>query len=172
MMESWQVILIIGLCSFPIVFTIVGAVLTYYLNKEEMTTDHEKRMQEEISQAIPYENLEEANNEIVSTNIKPAVIYGLYFTISIPIIVKIFGGIKYGPNLPYTVFLLAVGIPFLICFCHFLMKVEKRRCRILASDFDYRSKSQSIVEWIAIIPAIYLLLIMAMLKISNMLIEH
>jgi hypothetical protein len=169
-METWQIVVLIGLCSLPIIVLLVGTTLTIILNKEEISKDYERREKEEILNATPYASSDEANKEFLSDSIKFALGYGLYFLISVPLLVKFFGGIKYGPNLPYTVFLIVVGIPFLVCFYHILLKIENRRTRIKASKLMNKPGQQLIAHWIVIVPTLIVFLIMVLLKVSNSLI--
>ena len=170
MVETWLLVLLYTLIAFPVIFLLFGVAWTFVANREEMSGDFERRMQEEINNTIPYESIEEAKKDIESDTLKPVIAYGLYFLISIPVLVKIFGSIQYGPNLPYSVFLAMVGIPFLVCFCHILIKVDHKRTRMRASNFSGKSDKQSIVDWIVVIPVLYVLLIIAVLGVSNTLI--
>lgn len=114
-----------------------------------------------------YENLKTARREILRDNFKIMTWYGIYFLVAVPNIVHYFKGIRYGPNLPYVLFLLAVGIPFLICFIHVVSKADMQRSRLLATGANRKESSKFVINWILILPAVYVTEVQFLYKISN-----
>jgi hypothetical protein len=165
--ELGEKIVLYTLMGFLVIF--LGSIaLTLLLNKKEIKKDRKKRTEAEIKEAVPYSNIEQAKKQVVSENLRLMLWYGVYYVISIPTIVLFLGEIKYGPNLPYTIFLIVTGIPFLICFMQVILKVEKQRLRLLASGVPSKSLSFYLVNWIVLIPLIFVvILIPLLLKISK-----
>jgi hypothetical protein len=141
--------------------------IAYILNKEELNKGIQERRREEIKQALPYANAHHAKKELASNAIKPMAWYGLYFIISISVLIYKFGKIEFGDNTPYTVSLIVIGIPWLACFGHALVKLDTHRNRMLASGIPDVSTSLFSGNWVVFSPVIYLYLIVIIVKISN-----
>ena len=163
MNETWVVIII----SLPVVFLFAAIVFVIWQNWDEIKGDSIKRIQDDINRAVPYESKAEAKNDIIRTIAKPAIMYCTYFLIVIPLLVGINGGITYGPNSPYTVFLIVVGIPFIACFNQLFMKTDNLRNRMIRSSFSDMPDKQSILPWVVAILVFYLFYIKFLFKISN-----
>jgi len=103
--------------------------------------DQKKRQIKEINQATPFTDVSEAKRQALSGNVKIILGYGIYFVSVVPILVLLLGKIQYGPNIPYLIFLFAVGIPWLVCFLQSLLRAEKQRVRFRASNFPSKPSS-------------------------------
>lgn len=165
---EWAVILGFG----PVIlFLVIPMTITYFVNKIEITADQQKREIEEINKAIPFKDVPEAKQQALSGNVKIILGYGVYFVTVVPILVLMLGKIHYGPNIPYLIFLLATGIPWLACFVQSLMRAENQRLRFKASNLSPRSSSVFSINGIALIPFILLIMITVVLRISNLVLQ-
>lgn len=155
------------LLSIAVLIMVVFIPIVFIINKEELTQGLNNRLDEEINQALPYANAYEANREFVSSSIRPMVWYGLYFIVSVSVLIHVFGRIEFADNTPYTVSLIVLGIPWLICFAHAFNNLNTHRTRMLASRLPEESVSFFHAYWPVLVPFIYLYLIVTIVKISN-----
>ena len=147
----------------PLLALIIGLWIFFIGSKESC----EQKWSEELAAAKPYTDEQKSNTSISRENFHILSRYLLYFIIIIPILVHFLGKIKYGPNMPYTSFLVIVGIPFLIAFIHISAKVDHQRNRLMLSGISKENASIHVAKWMALAPGMMIFVIYIILKLAN-----
>jgi hypothetical protein len=148
----------------PLLALIIGFWMFFSGSKEPL----EQKFSEQLKGAETYPDIKKSITSISRKNFHVLLWYLLYFIIIIPILVHFFGKIKYGPNIPYTLFLVMVGIPFLISFMHILVVVDNQRCRLIASGLSIKEGSMHVSKWILLTLSIMIFVISVILKLANL----
>jgi hypothetical protein len=117
--------------------------------------------------AEPYTIPKKANTIIAKKNFRTLSWYLLYFIIITFSLVHFLGKIEYGENLSYIVFLILVGIPFLIAFVHVIARVDDQSNRLLASGFSPGQATAHRMKWLLIVPGLMVLVIDITLQVAN-----
>lgn len=153
---------------YAFLIAVIGAlilipIIIWVIKKFDQALDRHN----ENKPAEPYTLPKNAYAIIAKENIRTLAWYLLYFIIVIITLVYFFGKIEYGENLPYIVFLILVGIPFLIAFVHVVSKVEEQSTRLVASGFSAGQATAHRMKWLLIIPGIMVLVIDIALQVAN-----
>lgn len=98
--------------------------------------------------------------------------YLIYFLVAAIILIAVFGKITYGANLPYITSLIAIGIPFLICFCHLLGKAENYRVKFIETGGDSKAASKLMSVLIIAIPFMLLYTTLFFFKLFERVLER
>ena len=117
--------------------------------------------------AEPYAYANKANIIIAKENLCTLSWYLLYFITMTIALVYFFGKIEYGENKPYILFLILIGIPFLIAFVHVISNVEDQSARLLASGFSVGQATAHRMKWLFIVPVLMVFVIDLTLQFAN-----
>jgi hypothetical protein len=100
---------------------------------------------------------------------KPLTYYLVYFNSAIFILVILLGRIQHGPNIPYLVFLVVVGIPYIMSFIQFYTLAARYRYRLLLAGQSLDQTSSLVSGLLFSVPIIYFALIWIILSVANLL---
>ena len=161
--ESAEFIMTYIMPYIPLVALVIGLGMFFYGAKNSF----DQRFSEQIKEAKPYTDVQISVISVSRKNYRILSLYVLYFIIIIPVLVHFFGKIEYGPNKPYTLFLIIVGIPFLIAFAHVFILIDNQRCRLIASGLSVAETSKHVGKWMLLFLCAMIFVIDIILKLSN-----
>lgn len=120
-----------------------------------------------FKKTMEYHSISDAIRSISINNAKSMIPYMLYFLVAINILVSRYGKIEYGDNEPYFIFLVFVGIPFVACFIHFILKIYFHEMIITKSNLEKEKGNALIAATTFTVPLIMLLYVQKLLHLAN-----
>lgn len=102
--------------------------------------------QRNYEKAKIYEDFQEAIRGMVTANVITALWYVTYFFIATQYLVSRFGPFAYGDNDETFIYLIWVGIPYVACYLHFVLKAGKHQLAIKKSNLK-NQENDSKVFW-------------------------
>ncbi|GAM11783.1 hypothetical protein OR1_04101 [Geobacter sp. OR-1] len=116
---------------------------------------------------MAFNSIEEAVRNVITSNLKSMIPYLLYFYFVINALVSNLGKIEYGDNRPYFIFLVFVGVPYVVCFIHFVLRIYFQEMIIKKSNFEKEKASALIFVITFSVPLIMLLYVQKVLHFAN-----
>ena len=114
-----------------------------------------------------FNSIGEAVRSVITSNLKSMIPYLLYFFFVINALVSKLGKIEYGDNEPYFIFLVFVGIPYIACFIHFILRIYFQEMIIKKSNFEKEKANALIFATTFSVPLIMLLYVQKVLHFAN-----
>lgn len=125
-----------GFFAIMSVATIAFCMLCYPPITEKFKNAIAIKEQKNYEKAKMYSDFQEAIRDVVTANIMTALWYVVYFFIATQYLISRFGAFDYGDNDETFIYLIWIGIPYVACYLHFVLKAGKHQLAIKKSNLQ------------------------------------
>lgn len=149
------------------VVTIAFCLLFYPPITEKLKRAIALNEQRNYEKARTYTNYPEAIRNIVTANIMIALWYVIYFFIATQYMISRFGVFPYGDNDETFLYLIWVGIPYIGCYLHFVLKAGKHQLAIKKSNLQNQDKDSKVFWCTFLTPMVLFIVVIKIFQFST-----
>lgn len=147
--------------------TIAFCLLFYPPITEKLKNIIQLKEQKNYDNAKVYGDITEALRDIISANILMALWYVLYFFIATQYLVSRFGAFAYGDNEETFIYLIWVGIPYVACYLHFVMRAGNYQAALKKSNLKSQENDSKVFGYTFLTPMILFFVVQKIFQFST-----
>lgn len=149
------------------VITIAFCLLFYPPITEKLKKIIQLKEQKNYDDAKVYGDIKEAVRNIISANVLTALWYVWYFFIATQYLVSRFGVFAYGDNDETFIYLIWVGIPYVACYLHFVLKAGTHQLSIKKSNLKNQENDSKVFWYTFITPMVLFIVVQKIFQFST-----
>lgn len=149
------------------VVTISYCLLFYPPITERLKKVIDRKEQKNYDNAKIYANFTEAIRNIISVNVLTALWYVLYFFVATQYLVSRLGVFTYGDNEETFIYLIWVGIPYVACYLHFVLKAGKHQLAIKKSNLKGQENDSKVFWYTFFTPMVLFIVVTKIFHFST-----
>ncbi|TWJ32545.1 hypothetical protein [Geobacter argillaceus] len=149
------------------IVTIAFCLLFYPPITEKLKDAIALKEQRNYEKAKIYAAFTEAIRDIVAANIMTGLWYVIYFFISTQYLLSKFGAFSYGDNEETFTYLIWVGIPYVACYLHFVLKAGKHQLAIKKSNLQNQENNSKVFWYTFFTPMVLFIVVQKIFHFST-----
>ena len=146
--------------------TIAFCLLFYPPITEKLKKIIQLKEQKNYDEAEVYDDITEAVRKIIYANALTALWYVLYFFIATQYLVSRFGAFAYGDNDETFIYLIWVGIPYVACFLHFVIRAGNYQAALKKSNLKNQENDSKVFGYTFLTPMVLLIVVQKIFQLS------